>query len=138
MQIFPNALALAAILGMALVTYLTRIGDLWLMKFVTPSPCIMAWLRSIPGAVLVAPTIVSRNSLVTLPATLATILMMVRTKNVVLALIAGVGTLWLFRTFVHWLLQPAQTFVFLEGTGDTHCQVPGKMDIVSLSKGGDF
>jgi uncharacterized membrane protein len=62
-----------------------------------------AWLRSIPGAVLVAlvaPTPVS-DSLVTIPATLATILIMVRTKNVVLALIAGVGTVWVLRAILH-------------------------------------
>jgi len=105
MQIPHSTIALVTILGMALLTYITRISGLWLMKFVTPSPRITAWLRSIPGAVLVAlvaPTIGS-DSLVTIPATLATILIMVRTKNVVLALIAGVGTIWLFRAIIHWV-----------------------------------
>ncbi len=36
------------------MTYLTRIGGIWLMGRVTPSPRVEAWLRNIPGAVLVA------------------------------------------------------------------------------------
>ncbi len=56
--------ALITILGMALVTYATRAGGFWLMGLVTPSPRIEAWLRQIPGAVLVAiiaPTVLASS-----------------------------------------------------------------------------
>jgi len=46
--------ALFAIVGMAVVTYLTQVGGLWLISKVTPSPRVAALLRHIPGAVLVA------------------------------------------------------------------------------------
>ena len=49
-----EALTRITILGMALVTYATRAGGFWLMGLVTPSPRIEAWLKQIPGAVLVA------------------------------------------------------------------------------------
>jgi len=90
---------LAAILGMALVTYATRAGGLWLMSRVTPSPRVDAWLRQIPGAVLVA--IVAPAALASGPAgvlaVLATILIAARTGNVLLALGVGVGMVWALR-----------------------------------------
>ncbi|MCW5881486.1 MAG: AzlD domain-containing protein, partial [Anaerolineae bacterium] len=42
------------ILGMAIITYLTRSGGLWLMGRVEPTPRVRAWMRQIPGAILVA------------------------------------------------------------------------------------
>jgi len=44
----------ATILGMALITYATRAGGLWLMGRVQPTPRLERWLRSLPGAILVA------------------------------------------------------------------------------------
>ncbi|HJT59003.1 MAG TPA: AzlD domain-containing protein [Ktedonobacteraceae bacterium] len=99
----PNdALALLTILGMALVTYLTRAGGLWLMSFVTPSPRVEAWLRQIPGAVLVAiiaPTVLASSIAETL-ASLFAILVAWRTKNVLAAMIAGVAMVWILRHFL--------------------------------------
>jgi uncharacterized membrane protein len=91
--------ALLTILGMALVTYLTRAGGLWLMSFVTPSPRVEAWLRQIPGAVLVAivaPTVLARSLAETL-ASLVTVLVVWRTKNVLVAMIMGVAAVWILR-----------------------------------------
>ena len=46
--------ALLAILGMALATYATRAGGLWLMARVPPSPPVERWLRQVPAATLAA------------------------------------------------------------------------------------
>ncbi|HLH62458.1 MAG TPA: AzlD domain-containing protein [Ktedonobacteraceae bacterium] len=96
----PNdMLAVFTILGMALVTYLTRAGGLWLMGFVTPSPRVEAWLRQIPGAVLVAivaPTVLASSIAETLASVIA-VLVAWRTKNVLVAMIAGVAMVWILR-----------------------------------------
>jgi len=94
-----ETLTLITILGMALVTYATRAGGFWLMSLVTPSPRIEAWLRQIPGAVLVAiiaPTVLASSVAETLAA-LATVLVAIRTKNVLIAMLVGVATVWLLR-----------------------------------------
>ena len=88
--------ALVTILSMALVTYATRAGGLWLMGRVTPSPGVERWLRQIPGAVLVslvAPTVVMGGP-VGLAASAATVLVAGRTGNILLAMLAGVGVTW--------------------------------------------
>jgi branched chain amino acid efflux pump len=94
-----ETLTLFTILGMALVTYATRAGGFWLMGLVTPSPRIEAWLRQIPGAVLVAiiaPTVLASSLAETLAA-LATVLVAIRTKNVLIAMLVGVATVWVLR-----------------------------------------
>lgn len=94
-----DTLALITILGMALVTYATRAGGFWLMGLVTPSPRIEAWLRQIPGAVLVAiiaPTVLASSLAETLAA-LASALVALRTKNVLVAMVVGVGAVWMLR-----------------------------------------
>jgi uncharacterized membrane protein len=87
---------------MALVTYATRAGGFWLMGLVTPSPHIEAWLKQIPGAVLVAiiaPTVLASSLAETLAA-MATILVAIRTKNVLIALLVGVAVVALLRLIV--------------------------------------
>jgi uncharacterized membrane protein len=84
---------------MALVTYATRAGGFWLMGLVTPSPRMEAWLRQIPGAVLVAiiaPTVLASSLAETLAA-LASALVALRTKNVLVAMLVGVGAVWVLR-----------------------------------------
>src|SRR5260370_31964123 len=81
---------------MALVTYATRAGGFWLMSLVTPSPRVEAWLKQIPGAVLVAiiaPTVLASSLAETLAA-LATVLVAIRTKNVLVAMVVAVATVW--------------------------------------------
>ena len=46
--------AIALIAGMALVTYLSRIGGVWAMNFVRMSPRMEAALKALSGSVLVA------------------------------------------------------------------------------------
>src|SRR6266852_1208917 len=77
-----ETLTLIAIMGMALVTYATRAGGFWLMSLVTPSPRVEAWLKQIPGAVLVAiiaPTVLASSLAETLAA-LATVLVAKRKR----------------------------------------------------------
>ena len=87
--------ALLAILGMATVTYATRFGGLWLVRRldVAPSGRFAAWLRAIPGSVLMA--IVAPNILAAGPtgavAALATAVVAARTRSVLLAMATGVG-----------------------------------------------
>ena len=94
-----ETLTLLTILGMALVTYATRAGGFWLMGLVTLSPRIETWLRQIPGAVLVAiiaPTVLASSLAETLAA-LATVLVAIRTKNVLIAMVVGVAMVWVLR-----------------------------------------
>ncbi|WP_374298557.1 AzlD family protein [Ferrovibrio sp.] len=49
-----NTMALLAIAGMALATYITRAGGFWLMGYVTISPRIERFLRQTAGGVLIA------------------------------------------------------------------------------------
>jgi uncharacterized membrane protein len=91
--------ALLAIAGMALVTYATRAGGLWALGRVTSSARVEAWLRQLPGTVLVAivvPAAVA-NGLAGVLALLATVLVALRTGKLPLALLVGVGTVWLLR-----------------------------------------
>ena len=95
-------LTILTILGMALVTYATRAGGFWLMGLVTPSPRVETWLKQIPGAVLVAliaPTILASSIAETLAA-IATVLVAIRTKNVLIAMLVGVATVALLRLIV--------------------------------------
>jgi uncharacterized membrane protein len=90
---------LLTILGMALVTYATRAGGLLLMSRVTLSPGVEAWLRNIPGAVLVslvAPTVLAGGAPEALGSA-ATVLVALRTRNLPLAMVAGVGVVWAMR-----------------------------------------
>ena len=85
--------ALLTILGMALVTYLTRVSGLWLMSRVTLSKRMKAWLGYIPGAVIVAiiaPSVLS-TGLAEAGAALVTLVVAARTRNLLLAMLTGVG-----------------------------------------------
>jgi uncharacterized membrane protein len=88
--------ALLTILGMALVTYGTRMSGFWLMRYVALSTRMKAWLGYLPGTVIVAivaPTVFS-TGLTEAGAALATVLVMARTLNVLVAMIVGIGAVW--------------------------------------------
>ncbi len=83
---------LLVILGMALVTYATRASGLWLMGRVTLSPRVEAWLRYVPGTVLVAlvaPGVLD-SGLPGVIAALITAVVAVRSGNALLAMATGV------------------------------------------------
>ncbi|GCE24271.1 AzlD family protein [Dictyobacter kobayashii] len=85
--------AILAICGMAIVTYITRIGGLWLMGHVAVSARTRAWLGYLPGTILVAivaPTVLS-TGWSEAGASLATILVAARTRNLLLSMIVGIG-----------------------------------------------
>jgi len=91
--------ALLAIFGMAVVTYATRAGGLWLMGRVTLSKRVETWLQYIPGSVLVAivaPGIFSGGPLA-LIAAIVTVLVAARTGSLPLAMLIGVSALLLLR-----------------------------------------
>lgn len=94
-----EAVILMTIAGMALVTYLTRVSGLYLMNFVTPTPRVEAWLRHIPGAILVAivAPAVFATSLAQALAALATLLAAMYSKNILVAMIVGIVAVWLLR-----------------------------------------
>jgi uncharacterized membrane protein len=97
MRIDP--VTLATILAMALVTYATRVGGLWLMGRVASSPRVEAWLLNIPGTVLVSivtPLAVSNGPADALAAGI-TGLVAARTHNLLLAIALGVGAAWVLR-----------------------------------------
>lgn len=84
--------AAVAIVGMALVTYATRAGGLWLMARVPPSPRVARWLRQVPGATLAAivtPAAVA-NGVAGVVAALTALAVGIRTGNLPLAMAGGV------------------------------------------------
>lgn len=92
---------LVTILGMATVTFAIRLGGYLLADRLPANGFVAAWLRHIPGAVLaalVAPAVVSGG-----PAewvgTVAAALAYLATRNLFAAMVAGVGAVYLMRTF---------------------------------------
>ena len=96
-------LALLAILGMGAVTYATRIGGFWLLGRVTPTKRVEAWMRAIPGAVLVsliAPALLAAG-VVGFIAAAATVVIAARTHRLLPALVAGVVIVAVARLVFH-------------------------------------
>lgn len=91
--------ALMTILGMALMTYLTRTGGIWLIRQVRLTPRLEAWLRHLPGTILISiiAPLALKDGLTSVLATLVTILVAIRTKNLLLAILTGVGAVWFLR-----------------------------------------
>jgi uncharacterized membrane protein len=91
---------LAAILGMALATYLCRAGGYAVLRVTRrPPPFVQAMLQHLPGCIFVAflaPTIARLGW----PSVLAggvVLLVQARLGKLALSILAGVGTLWLLR-----------------------------------------
>ena len=90
---------LAAIAGMAIVTYLTRIGGFWLVDRVDLSERARSFLRYVPGAVLVSlilPELLEGGA-PEVGAALVTLVVAVRTGNILYARLAGIGAIVLLR-----------------------------------------
>lgn len=93
---------LITIAGMAIVTYLTRAGGLWLMARVTPAPPLEAALEALPGALLVAliaPMALTRGPVETVASALV-VITMIRTGSLIAAVVIGVVTVALLRLIV--------------------------------------
>jgi len=100
MRLDPQAVLTIAL--MALATYATRAGGLWLASRLTLSEGIEAWLGYIPGAILVslvAPTVLTGGLAETLAA-VAVVLVALRTGSLPLAMVTGVGAVLILRALV--------------------------------------
>ncbi len=100
MTVSPTSLL--AILLMGLVTYAMRAGGYWFMGRVTLSPRMLAVLSYLPGAVLTALVVpaVLEEGIAGIVALAATALVMWRWGNLLVALVAGVATIWLMRQVI--------------------------------------
>ncbi|MFC6717470.1 AzlD family protein [Natrialbaceae archaeon GCM10025810] len=98
-----DPLVVAVILGMAVVTYLTKIGGLWILSRVEVSERLEAGLSVLPGAIVIAilgPELAEGGPAEWGAAGLV-VLIMWRTENILLALVAGVVSVVLFRAVLH-------------------------------------
>ena len=100
MTIHPTAVL--AILLMAVVTYLTRAGGYWLLGRFALSPRLEAGLGYLPGSVFIA---------LVIPATIeegpagaiaiaVTAVVIRRTNNLLITLVAGIGAIWIARQII--------------------------------------
>jgi uncharacterized membrane protein len=95
-----DPLTLLTIVLMALVTYATRAGGLWLASRLALSERAEAWLDHIPGAILVsivAPVVLA-GGLAEALAALAVILVASRTGSLPVAMVTGVCAVLVLRT----------------------------------------
>ena len=98
MRLDPQTLF--TILLMALATYATRAGGLWLASRLTLSGRVEAWLDFIPGAILVsivAPVVLA-SGLAEALAALAVVLVASRTGSLPVAMVTGVFAVLVLRT----------------------------------------
>jgi uncharacterized membrane protein len=91
--------ALVAIGGMALITYATRAGGLWLMGYVPLSPRVESFLRHMASSVIVAiiATTAWRGDLAMRLAIMVSVAVMLAIRNTTAALAAGMAAAALFR-----------------------------------------
>ena len=94
-----DPLTLFTIVLMALVTYATRAGGLWLASRFELSERAGAWLENIPGAILisiVAPTVLA-GGLPDILAALVVVVVAMRTGSLPVAMVAGIGAVLVLR-----------------------------------------
>lgn len=94
-----SLLAVAAILGMSVVTYATKAGGLWILDQIELSEQAHAGLEALPGGIIVAilaPQLV-RGGPPEWAAALLVVVVAHRTDSILLALVVGVGSVLLLR-----------------------------------------
>lgn len=87
--------ALACVL-MGLATFACRGGGYWLFRQISPSPLVRSVLTYVPGTLFVSyviPAIVHGGSQ-PLAGSAATLLAMIVTRNLIAAMVCGVGAAW--------------------------------------------
>jgi uncharacterized membrane protein len=97
---------LLAIMLMALATYATRAGGLWLASRLDLSERAGAWLDQIPGAILVslvAPTVLT-GGLAEALAAIGVVIVALRTGSLPAAMVTGVVTVVVLRALETTLL----------------------------------
>ena len=101
-----DPVTLLAILLMALATYATRAGGLWIANRFELSERAGAWLDQIPGAILVslvAPVVLT-GGLAEALAAVAVVFVAVRTGSLPAAMVTGVGAIVVLRAVETTLL----------------------------------
>ncbi|MCO6415236.1 AzlD domain-containing protein [Siccirubricoccus sp. KC 17139] len=90
---------LAAILAMAVATYLCRAGGYAVLRVVRPPPFVQAMLAYLPGCIFVAflAPALADGGWPAWGAGTAALLVQARFRTTALAILAGVATLWLLR-----------------------------------------
>jgi uncharacterized membrane protein len=94
MQLDPSNLA--AIAGMAVVTFLCRGGGYWLFRQIRPTPFLRSVLGYIPGTLFVAyvtPSVLA-GGVQALVGSAAALAAMLATRNLSWAIIAGTAGAW--------------------------------------------
>lgn len=94
-----RAEVVATIAGMALLTYATRAGGLWIIGRVRPTPRLERWLGHLPGAILaalVAPAALAAGPTEAIAAAL-TALVAARSGNLLAAMLVGVAAVYALR-----------------------------------------
>lgn len=97
---------LLAIVLMAVATYATRVGGLWMASRFDLSERAGAWLDHIPGAILislVAPTVLT-GGLAEALAAVAVVIVALRTGSLPAAMVTGVGIVLVIRALESSLL----------------------------------
>lgn len=90
---------LAAILGMALASYLCRAGGYAVLRVTRPPPFVQAMLQHLPGCIFVAflgPALAGAGW-PAIAAGAAVLLVQASLRRLALSILTGVGTLWLLR-----------------------------------------
>lgn len=94
--------ALLVIFAMALVTYATRAGGIWLVGFMPMSPRLEAFLRYLAGSVLVALVVPAtvRGGAAAFVAVGVTLLAMAVVRRGLVAMALGILAAALYRAFI--------------------------------------
>ncbi|GGM75262.1 putative membrane protein [Halarchaeum rubridurum] len=98
-KIQMNTVTLIAIVGMAVGTYLTRVGGYWLVSRFELTPRFQAWLSYVPGAILVSLIVpeLAKGGPAKWGAALAALVVAWRSGNILYAMLAGIGVVLLLR-----------------------------------------
>ncbi|BBK42710.1 hypothetical protein STVA_27300 [Allostella vacuolata] len=88
-----DPLAAVAIIGMAVASYAMRAGGFWMMRWMPMSRRVEAWLRHIPGAVIISllAPMVARGGLPELIGTAIAAVAMKVTGHDLAAIVAGIA-----------------------------------------------
>ncbi len=98
----PDPLTLLTIVLMALVTYATRAGGLWMANRLSLSEGVERWLEYIPGAILVsivAPAVLAAGLAEALAAA-AVVIVASKTGNLFFSMVTGVVAVVALRAFL--------------------------------------
>ncbi|MFP8890831.1 AzlD family protein [Natrialbaceae archaeon A-CW2] len=96
-----DRLVVAVILGMAVLTYLTKVGGLWILSRLEVSERLEAGLSVLPGAIVIAilgPELAAGGP-AEWGAAVVVVVISWRTDNILLALCGGVLAVVVFRGF---------------------------------------